>query len=203
MQQEALNLSLVQPVDEIDIAKEFALSGKTAISRPGVSLPLRFLLERGVFQGAKSAINFAKGRASHDAPAIAQAIEGDVCAEFDLIHAPEWPVFGTQYSVLFSGYCANVLPPRCRSIFWRQVALLTDEYGRAYVAVRSCKDRAIKGKPEYDGVRTSIGSFQKGYSAGDLMDEARRFFPHVELLQPNESKGFLIVACKHCLHLQG
>jgi hypothetical protein len=49
------------------------------------------------------------------------------------------------------------------------------------VTVRG-NDKSISGKPELDGVRTTIGTFQKAHTVGALLEEARRHFRDARIL---------------------
>ena len=67
--------------------------------------------------------------------------------------------------------------------------------GKAYIAARSNTDRGIKGEPDADGVRTKIGTFQKGYAKGELKAEAEQYFATVREIP---TKGaFRIVECSN------
>lgn len=176
------------------IKKDFLVAGKTAISRKKVSAPLQILLNAQLIQG--DAINFGKGKANVDTNAIRLAT--GKCEEYDFVHAPCTDVLGFTYDTVYAGYVMNVLPPEARQRTWRMVASLT--LHNAFIAVRSIHDAGIKNlthtaEPVDDGWRTSIGTFQKGYTTDSLIEEALTVFKYAHTLKT--PSGFEIAHCSH------
>ncbi|MEF1300835.1 hypothetical protein [Vibrio parahaemolyticus] len=171
-----------------ELIAEFELSAKTSIARSKPSAPLAQLLKAGVITG--SVLNYGKGRTNQDSDAINQVAS---CHDYDYVWAPFPELLGSSYDTVFSAFVVNTLPPAAREHVWRQMASVCR--GKAYVAARSNTDRGIRGEPDFDGVRTSIGTFQKGYAKGELKTEAMRFFASVRELPTKGS--FRIVECSN------
>lgn len=179
---------------EIDIAEEFRISARTAIARRSPAAPLKQIIKDYSHLIKGAAINYAKGRTTLDSEAIAE-IAG-MCNDYDFTHCPEIEVLNASYRFVYCGYATNVLIPEAREVLWKTLSKLChDQEGVVFVAARSDKDRGIKGTPFADGVKTSIGTFQVGYSQGKLSSEAQRHFKHVTEIS---GKGaYRIVACSH------
>lgn len=171
-----------------ELIAEFELSAKTSIARSKPSAPLAQLLKAGVISG--SVINYGKGRSNQDSDAINQVAS---CHDYDYVWAPFPELLGSSYDTVFSAFVVNTLPPAARDHVWRQMSSVCR--GKAYVAARSNTDRGIRGVPEFDGVRTRIGTFQKGYSSAELKAEAEQYFASVRVFP---TKGaFRMVECSN------
>ncbi|PSU31760.1 hypothetical protein [Photobacterium lutimaris] len=181
-----------QTQDEIE--QEFLTSAKTAISRKAPSAPLKQVIRDYPHLIVGSALNYAKGRAQVDSDAIAE-IAGHV-SDFDYTHCRNLDVLKYNYRFIYCGYATNTLPPMPRQKLWETLAMLcSKERGIAFVASRSSSDRGIKGQPEFDGVRTSLNTFQKGYLVGESLKEALEHFAFAKELT---TKGaFRLVCCSH------
>ncbi|ENN6469942.1 hypothetical protein AB9X29_003743 [Vibrio vulnificus] len=173
-----------------DIFKEFAISAKTSIYRKSASAPLKLLLQRGLITG--SVLNFGKGRCDIDSRTIREHV--GMCSDYDYTYH-KVDLMGCSFDTVYAGYVVNTLPPQSRMVVFRDIANVTKRTGRAYIAARSDADKAIRGTPCADGVRTSIGTFQIGYKEGQLAKEAARVFAYVREI-PARS-GFRIVECSH------
>ncbi|HHP0492428.1 TPA: hypothetical protein ACRZ2U_003190 [Vibrio harveyi] len=176
-------------VENID--REFEISAKTSIFRKSASAPLKMLLGRKLIKG--SVLNFGKGRCDEDSKAI--RLQVGHCSDYDYTYH-RVDIIGKHFDTVYAGYVVNTLPPQSRIVVWREIASATKKSGgKAYVAARSDADRAIKGEPCADGVRTRIGTFQIGYKSGQLEKEALRVFKYAREI-PAKS-GFRIVECSH------
>jgi hypothetical protein len=153
-------------------------AGKTAIARRSVSVPTRELIAAGRITKLSSVLNHGRGRADNDATALSQLASS--YAEYDPNYSPDREVLNQRYDVVVSNYVMNVLPPDVRKLAWEDIAQATG--GVAYITVRSSGDKAIRGKKYKDGVITSIGTFQKGYTATGLTREAKKYFNKVEVI---------------------
>lgn len=185
------------------IEEDFTVSAKTSIFRKQASVPLRILFDKGLIRG--SVLNFGKGRYSTDSDAINE-VAGN-CTDYDYTYAPlDLALLGHNFHTVFAGYVANTLPRRSRDVVYAQVANATRLHdGRAYFAVRSDKDRSIKGDPFYDydqngqlivdGVITSKGTYQVGFSCEQMLSELQGFFPHARVIC--YKSGYLIAECAH------
>lgn len=174
-----------------DIDKEFAISAKTSIYRKTASAPLKILLGRKLLKG--SVLNFGKGRCDIDSTTIRNQVGH--CADYDYTYH-KVDLIGQHFDCVYAGYVVNTLPPQSRMVVWREIANATKkDGGKAYIAARSDADRAIKGEPYADGVRTRINTFQIGYPVGVLEREALRVFKYAREI-PAKS-GFRIVECSH------
>ncbi|ELP5729216.1 hypothetical protein QTV44_002482 [Vibrio vulnificus] len=185
------------------IEEDFSVSAKTSIFRTQASVPLRYLFERGLIRG--SVLNFGKGRYSTDSEAII-TIAGN-CTDYDYTYAPlDLALLGHNFHTVFAGYVANTLPRRSRDVIYAQIANATRLHdGRAYFAVRSDKDRGIKGEPFYDydlngqlivdGVITSKGTYQIGFSCEQMLNELEGFFSYARVIC--YKSGYMIAECAH------
>jgi hypothetical protein len=165
-------------------AREIAVSAKTAIHRTKPSMPTSRLVGDGRIRG--SVINLGKGRSVADAEAMkAAAVE---YAEYDPNFAPDRTTLERKYETVVSNYVLNVLPPFVRAVAWETVREATGEDGTAYVTVRG-NDKSISGVTFLDGVRTSIGTFQKAYTIDALISEARKRFKNVRILYGSKASA--------------
>jgi len=172
---------------------DFATSAKTSIFRSGPSAPVKVLLEKQLLS-VGSALNYGKGKYDFDTNAI-KDVTG-MCVGYDYTYL-RVDVLGTSYNTLLSSYVVNTLPPQARAFVWCQMAECTAAKGVAFVAARTDKDN-IKGTESEDGVITSIGTFQKGYSKSgvdSLKEEALNYFEYV--VEIKGKSGFSLVACSH------
>jgi len=167
------------------------VAGRTAIARKAISRPTLTLLDAGRIPKGASVLNHGSGRADADAAALASA--ASEYAEYDPNHAPNPEALERRYDIVVSNYVLNVLPPDIRKHAWEDIARTTG--GVAYITVRSTGDKAIyKGKKHKDGYKMSTGTFQKPYTATDLVKEAKRYFKHVELIGGTKSGIFWSIA---------
>jgi hypothetical protein len=174
-----------------DITEEFSLSAKTSIFRKTASAPLKILLKKGLIEG--SVLNFGKGRCDVDSNTIREQV--GMCSDYDYTYH-RTDIVGKSFDTVYAGYVVNTLPPQSRAVVWQQIAGCTKKSGgKAYVAARSDADRAIRGTPFADGVRTRINTFQIGYKQGQLQQEALRVFKYAREI-PGKT-GFRIVECSH------
>lgn len=164
---------------------DFQISARTAIGRTKVSAPLQILLDKALFNTG-SVMHYGKGRTTLDSQALAD--HGLKVFDYDYVHCPNPDVLGSTYDNVYCGYVVNTLPPEARAHVYRQLAHLSS--GTVFIAARSDK---IKGDRSEDGVRTSIGTFQKSYKKDELLLEAQAYFMHVTEI-PSKS-GMTIVAC--------
>ncbi|OEE37331.1 hypothetical protein A1QO_04285 [Vibrio genomosp. F10 str. ZF-129] len=174
-------------VTKEQLAEDFASSAKTSIFRKTAAAPLKILLENNCIKG--STLNFGKGKYDCDSNAIREVTH---CQDYDYTHCPI-NILGRTWDTVYAGYVMNTLRPRSRQVVWSQVAAATK--GTAYIAVRSDKDRGIRGEPMDDGVVTIRNTFQIGYTEQKLLSEAAQFFEHVEIVKGKS--GFRIVKCSH------
>ena len=105
----------------------------------------------------------------------------DKYAEFDPTYAPDRSVLNDKYDTVVSNFVLNVLEPEERQDAWMDIMMCVNDGGIALITVRSDKDTSIKGKPHEDGVLTSKGTFQKGYSLEAFEREAEGFFCNVSI----------------------
>ena len=188
-------LKVVQS-DSDPLKPDFLVAGKTAISRTKVSAPLSILLKTGLIQG--QCLNFGKGKANLDTQAMTDST-GIECKEYDFVHAPITEALTTTYDSVYVAYVLNVLPIKARQRTLRMVKTLIGDNGSAMFAVRSVSDQGIKNlmltAPSVDdGYRTSIGTFQKGYTSESLKDELSGYFTSIEMIKT--PSGFELAICK-------
>lgn len=188
-QTEQKTIVKTKPIFKEELKADFTTSAKTAIFRNGPSAPIKNLIEKGLF-GVGSALNYGKGKYDHDTDAIAK-ITGH-CVGYDYTYSPCTDVLGTSYDYLYSGYCVNTLPIDARNYVWAQMASCVR--GIAFVAART-DSKNIHGTPSEDGVKTSIGTFQKAYKKQELRDEALAHFDYV--VEIKGKAGYSVVACSN------
>lgn len=194
--------------NDLQIKNNFVIASTTAIYRKTLSAPLKMLIDKNLIELGKSTLHFGKGKAIPDCVYLKD--NSASYAELDIGTANAAQLLGQHYKTVISIYVLNVLPPENRNIVWTQLAETTDiSGGKAYVAVRSSKDRGIVGTPFQDGVTTKkvrkvvdanneivTGStFQKAYEQGVLKGEAELYFKNVKYLC--EKGAFHIVECSH------
>lgn len=175
-----------------DLDAEFKLSAKTSIARKTPSAPLKQLIQQGLLPNTASCLNFGKGRYDTDSAQIRE-IAGH-CVDYDYTHC-RTNIFGSHFGFVYAGYVVNTLPIEARHIVYDQLAHVTALDGICYIAARSDGDRGIKGEPYQDGVRTRIGTFQRGYAKGELREEASKYFPFVNEIKG--ASGYRLVQCSH------
>jgi GGDEF domain-containing protein len=158
-------------------------AGRTAMHRRDLSVPVRNLLAAKLIKG--SVLNHGRGRADADANALRDA--GESYAEYDPNYAPDRSALSKKYDTVISNYVLNVLPPKIRENAWRDIANSTG--GIALITVRTAGDKSIKGDSYEDGVRTSTGTFQKGFTLDGFEKEAGKYFNSVQRLFGSEASG--------------
>lgn len=193
-----------------DINDKFVIATATAISRKDLTAPLKLLIKKNIIDDRfdKSVLHFGKGKAIPDCDYLKS--KASSYAELDVGTANASEILGCNYKDVICNYVLNVLEPTNRHIVWTQLAHTTDyESGRAFIAVRSYKDKGIVGKPFKDGVLTARTrkildanghyvegqTFQKGYLPDELRNEALQYFNHAEYICSTGS--FHIVMCSH------
>jgi len=180
-------------------SKEIELSKRTAVShtirkRKTASLPIRLITRKAELQGVILHFGCGKDQAG---TGLLNAQSGVVVAmEYDPNYVDYPEVLEDQYDIVIANYVLNVLPPKERKKAIKQIRSCMKKKGVAYITVRSHKDTKICGKPEFDGVRTSIRTFQKGYTLKGFLTELRRYFKNAELFCGSESSRFIIAKVK-------
>lgn len=177
----------------------FRIAGKTAIYRRTASAPLKFAIKHN-FLTKGLALHFGKGKADLDSKTISE-ITGQLCNEFDFVYHnyPEM-LKKEAYDTVVATYVLNVLPKIQRFMTLQMIADLTKRTGTAIISVRSRRESAMKqlyltAEPCEEGVRTSKGTFQIGYTSDELKNEIEPFFKHVLTLKT--PSGFEIAICTH------
>jgi hypothetical protein len=166
---------------EKESKKDFGeIAAKTAKARAGLSVPVRRLLTDGYIKPNSSIFHHGRGKANADSSALARLSQE--YAEYDPNYAPDRSVFDKEYDIVISNYVLNVLPPTLRTSAWKDIKSATSSDGIAYITVRNSGDASIKGERHKDGVITSTGTFQKGYTREDLVKEAKNYFSNVEII---------------------
>lgn len=154
----------------------------TAIHRNGLSAPIKRLSEELKDMSPDSVLHHGRGKAYNDANFL-ESIARTNYQEFDpnVFFISSRFVLCYKYDLVVSNFVMNVLIGEDRHEAWIDVMQCVKDSGVAYISVRSNKDSSIKGSPCGDGVITSKGTFQKGYSANDLYDEAMGYFKTVSV----------------------
>lgn len=169
-----------------------SLAGKTAISRPGLSVPTRELIAKGFITSDDSLLNHGRGKAETDANTLANLVR--FYSEYDPNYAPNRSVLRRKYDIVMSNYVLNVLPPELRDNAWKDIQRSTGQNGAAFISVRSVGDKTITGEPYADGIITKRGTFQKPYTQESFMEEASRYFTSVEFIKMPSSVSYTVRA---------
>ena len=162
------------------LTRETKISRKTALSRKVMTAPCREV-RRFIPVMDAALLHLASGKAIHDTWEFSDM--GLEVREYDpnYCFAPEHLRVRT-YDYIFCAYGLNVLPPFERGQLMDVMHDCLKLRGVAYVAVRSRQDSSIKGEADEDGVRTKIGTFQRGFTPMELQDYVRHWFYKYELL---------------------
>lgn len=173
---------------------EVKVAGKTAIHRAKAALPIRKLIADGEIRDHWLILHHGCGK---DQAGTRLLNEQTVCykvREYDPNHVPNPDVLNSTYNCVIQNYVLNVLTPDARHGCMRQVAKLTSSDGCAFLSVRGCGDKSIKGDRLYDGVTTSTGTFQKGFTAQELRDLCNEYFEVVHILYGDTNNPSSITA---------
>jgi hypothetical protein len=183
---------VVKPTLTDSLKLDFKMSSKTSIFRSGASAPVKVLLEKNILS-VGSALNYGKGKFDHDTDEIRKITTH--CVGYDYTYHPDTELLlGSSYNTVYCGYVVNTLPIDARKFVWCQMAECTANKGIAFVAARTDKSN-INGVIFEDGVITKIGTFQKFYDKGTLVEEAKQFFKYV--VEIKGKSGFSLVACSN------
>ena len=104
---------------------------------------------------------------------------------------------GLEYEAVVCNYVLNVLPPLARGFTIAQLASIKAD--RVYVTVRSHRAK-LKGEPFADGVRTSIGTFQRTFTSHQIIMMLATRFDRMTLL--HDKGEALIVKCQNSNQLK-
>jgi hypothetical protein len=190
MNTESFEIANADDVCVAEIVADFKMSARTSMHRKSVSAPLKFLLGKNLING--SILNYGKGRCDKDSNAIIDA--GYACTNYDYTYCYQPEVLGGSFMTVYCGYVTNTLPTKSRKVVWKEMAASTrKDKGFCFVAARSDK---IVGEAFDDGVKTKIGTFQKSYAKGELLEEALQHFAFATELAGTPS-GCRIVMCSH------
>ncbi len=171
--------------------------GRTAITRNKASVPARALVEGGWLDPGDAVYDWGCGKGK-DLEYLRE--NGFVCGGYDVAHRP-FPQPGQskiKYNWILCAYVLNVIPPIERSATVRAIYKMLPDNGQAMFAVRSMSDISNEVKDtwivSYDGWRTPIGTFQKGFTVDELHDlVCDRGFRMTELVS---SSPVILVASK-------
>lgn len=170
---------------------EIKQSKRTAISRTVSSLPCRLITAHESLKG--HGLHFGCGKDWVGTAILHRAFEVRTIAEYDPNFADYPEALKWEYDFIIANYVLNVLPPKERKQAIRQLRKCMKKDGVVYITVRTIADASIKGKKEFDGVRTSIGTFQRGYTVKSLEKELLRYFKKVELIHGGTARKFIMV----------
>jgi DNA phosphorothioation-associated putative methyltransferase len=149
---------------QVAAAPEVAARARTALRRVTLSRPVRLALDdRLIVAGATSVLDYGCGRGGDVARLSRAGIE---CRGWDPHHRPNTPL--SPSDVVNLGYVVNVIEdPAEREVTLRRAWSLAREV--LLVSARLTGESGdLEGEPFRDGVRTSMGSFQKLYGQDEL-----------------------------------
>lgn len=176
--------------------KDSERGSKTQIARGDrVSAPTRTLVERGFIGPGDEVLHHGVGKAHADTAMMEEA--GATVTEYDpgTPGADDRSALDRTYDAVVSNYVLNVLPPDTRDAVLDEIAGATSDDGQALITVRSADAvEAIRsGTPSEDGVVTSKGTFQKGFTPDELAAYVGTRF---ESTEPVPMKGSDVVTVK-------
>ncbi len=170
---------------------EIQISGRTAITRSSMSLPCRLIVKHENING--HGLHFGCGKDHAGTEHIRNSSRTSSIVEYDPNYANYSKLLKRKYDFIVANYVLNVLPPKERKNVIKQIRNCLKRNGCAYITVRSIADSKIKGIPEYDGVRTSIGTFQRNYTVEELKKELQKYFKYVIHRHGGNSKKFILM----------
>lgn len=161
-------------------------SKKTQIARTEVSAPTRWLLENAAqYIRGRRIVNFGEGKAFADTREL-----GILSGKEPFGYDPNSPMESHRvpppegvFDACVSNYVFNTLAPVARRIAFQDMLRYAPV---GFVSVR--KDK-IKGKPAFDGVITSRGTFQKSYTDGSFRKD---FIEYSRIRLLVATPGFLL-----------
>jgi hypothetical protein len=165
------------------------VAARTAIARTRAAAPIRVLLDRGLVRG--DVLHHGRGRDTHGSEAMREVARS--VTDYDPNHAPNPSALERKYDTVVSNFVLNVLPPTERRLAIADIARTTRSNGNAYISVRAAGDANIRGARAYDGVRTSIGTFQRGYTVAALRRELAPYFRNVEVIAGRDNATSITV----------
>ena len=160
-------------------------SGRTAISRNGLSLPLKIMEQRSCFTKEDNIFDMGHGRGGD---MVELRKMGYTVAGWDPNHyvqgysvdSLDWKDISLQPDFIYCGYVLNVLEsPELRIALAKDIFDMLDYSGAAGFAVRSFREVARSKTDNWvihgDGWLTSSNTFQYGFTPANLvsvLDEA-------------------------------
>lgn len=161
--------------------------GRTAMARKVESLVARTLVQDGYLSSATKVLDWGCGQ-GQDVRYYQQ--QGFTAFGFDpnhgQNHSPE--IFKNEHiSVVTCSYVLNVVTEPLRKKILQEIADFLPPHGQAFLAVRSAKEIETAKKnnwhPYEDGYLTSRQTFQKGFTAVELVALAQPYFGAVEIIK--------------------
>lgn len=144
---------------------ETADRARTALDRVSLSRPIRIAIDDGLLEDRKTVFDYGCGRGG-DLKRLRKA--GIRCAGWDPHHRPRGLI--VEGDVVNLGYVINVIEdPEER----RQTMLAAWGLARRVLIVSARlrgETRGLEGEHFGDGLRTSLGTFQKLFTQGELKD---------------------------------
>ena len=172
-----------------------ANAGLTTIPRQQAAEPTQWLMGRAArgdrrgwnsgFGKGQSVLHFGSGKDKHSTELLGSL--GATVKEYDPNYAPDRSVLSEPHDTVVSNFVLNVLPPEARETALQDLEIAVGKNGIGYISVRAAGDKSINGEPAFDGVQTSRGTFQKGYTVAELTAELKRHF-HVVSIEKGTDK---------------
>jgi len=176
--------------------EEFApeISRRTAIARKTPSVPLRWLLQKGLINPQQRILDYGCGRGVDVEYLRSQGFKE--VQGYDP-YQPAWDdprvLKIKYYDVVLNFYVLNVLPPKYRSSVLQNIWRVLKDGGTAYIAVRDVTESGFqrlskelpRGWQRYeDGYITSRGTFQTWYTPEKLLEEIKSvwLFRKIEII---------------------
>lgn len=179
-------------------------AGATAIKRSKPSATMRSLQKSGAIRG--KVLHQGAGQTSNPDRAMLDSLSSDVI-HYDPAHSPETAgLLGkADRDTIVTPYVVNVVPPDLRPNVYRDAARSLADDGNVFISARGRADIAQELKPSWkefgDGylvpnAKAEGGyTFQRGYTAQELADEARQYFGEVQIVSKS-GKAPMIRASK-------
>jgi len=178
-------------------------SKKTAISRRGISAPLKRLIALGEFEvphhdwPSEKILHHGAGRRNNPDRAELDRC-GSYVYHYDPYHgaSARSPLGCSGFDKVFSAYVLNVLPTSARLAATEDIVNSMSPSGSAYIAVRSHKNMNVgpKWSDFDDGHLVPNKGFQKGFASSELYWFLLDYFDSVVV--EKLKSGDLLAICK-------
>jgi len=150
------------------------------VMRTKISTPTRMLIKRKLIKG--DVLHHGSGTATYDTDAMIEV--ADSVTEHDPNYNNNPEALNKKYDTIVSNYVLNCLVPEERKQVITEISNALKPSGKAFITVRGKglnRNRVISNIE--DGVKTSIGTFQKTYTPQALIDDLKHNFNSIKIIK--------------------